>query len=391
MVILSIAGIPFLSASAWDEGNSRQRMQPDAVQAIPNWVQVNTNGFGDPQTGEVTAVEAFNSYLYAGTHNPLDPEPLYDGAQIFRSSDGMTWNPVTQPGFGNSHDIAPPAILDFVVFKETLYASTGRGNASQIWRSLNGTTWAPMDVTGFSDPDNVDITVLAVYDGMIYAGVSNQVSGVQVWRSYTGDNNSWTQMTAPELVDSHITGFAEFDGALYAAIESESPVQIWRTFGSDWTAVINDGFGSATTTRAGGMAVFGGSLYAGAGDTQGGALLYRTLDGDIWELVNHNGSADASNQEVEMVYVFQNQLYTSMRNTASGIEIWRSPDGASWEQVNQDGFGDSKNIATNQNNATNQFLGMLYVGTQNTVAGGELWRMQLPRLLIYLPLALQHP
>lgn len=139
MVILSIAGIPFLSASAWDEGNSRQRMQPDAVQAIPNWVQVNTNGFGDPQTGEVTAVEAFNSYLYAGTHNPLDPEPLYDGAQIFRSSDGMTWNPVTQPGFGNSHDIAPPAILDFVVFKETLYASTGRGNASQIWRSLNGT------------------------------------------------------------------------------------------------------------------------------------------------------------------------------------------------------------------------------------------------------------
>ena len=121
------------------------------AQAVPVWEQVNSNGFGDPQTGEVTALEAFNGYLYAGTHNPIDPAPLYDGAQIFRSSDGVTWNPVTQPGFGNAHDIAPPAILDFIVFNNQLYASTGRGNASQIWRTSNGTIWAPMDVTGFSE------------------------------------------------------------------------------------------------------------------------------------------------------------------------------------------------------------------------------------------------
>jgi hypothetical protein len=62
----------------------------------------------------------------------------------------VTWTAVTQPGFGNSHDIAAPAILDFVVFNTRLYASTGRGNAAQIWRTLNGTTWAPMSVVGIA-------------------------------------------------------------------------------------------------------------------------------------------------------------------------------------------------------------------------------------------------
>ena len=108
--------------------------QEQTALVVPGWQQVNSSGFGDPQVGEVSAVESFNSYIYAGTFNPINPLPgqLYDGAQIFRSPDGVNWNAVTNPGFGNTHDIAPPAILDFTVFNNQLYASTGRGNASQI-------------------------------------------------------------------------------------------------------------------------------------------------------------------------------------------------------------------------------------------------------------------
>ncbi len=105
------APAPFFALAS---GNREQYLVP----AIPAWQQVNSNGFGDPQAPEVSALEAFNGYLYAGTHNPVNPAPgqLYDGAQIFRSPDGSSWTPVTQPGFGNTHDIAPPAILDFLVF-----------------------------------------------------------------------------------------------------------------------------------------------------------------------------------------------------------------------------------------------------------------------------------
>ena len=221
LVILMLTGVKGVSANPPEAPDDWSPISAQGTLAASTWQQVNSSGFGDPGTGEVTALEAFNGYLYAGTHNPIDPEPLFDGAQIFRSPDGASWSAVTQPGFGNSHDIAPPAILDFTVFGSNLYASTGRGNASQIWRSQNGTTWAPMDVTGFSNPDNVDMTVLGVYSGMIYAGITNQITGAQIWHSFTGDNNSWTQMVVPAVADSRITGMAEFNGGLYAAVEFE--------------------------------------------------------------------------------------------------------------------------------------------------------------------------
>jgi hypothetical protein len=339
-----------------------------------------------PRTGtRRSALEAFNGHLYAATSNSTD------GARIFRSQDGVTWTPVTQPGFGNTHDIAPPAILDLTVFNGYLYVSTGRGNASQIWRTLNGVIWAPMDVTGFNDPDNVDITALAGYGGKLYAGVTNQVSGAQIWSSYTGDNNSWTQVApaVPGTAPASITGLAVFDGALYAAVESDAPAQIWRSYGGAWETIVSDGFGSSDTALTGGMAVFAGYLYVGAGNTASGAQLWRTNDGTNWGQVITPAFGDANNQKVEMVFVFQNQLYVSVKNALTGIELWRSTDGTLWERANLDGFGDSNNSGTNWSNATADFLGQLYVGTSNVADGGELWRMQQQQqqpILLYLPL-----
>jgi len=349
------------------------------AQAVPDWEQVNTNGFVGPQADEVTALEAFDGYLYAGNHNPIDPEPLFDGAQIFRSPDGVNWTAVTQPGFGTAHDNAAPAILDFVVFNSRLYASTGRGNAAQIWRSLNGTIWAPMTITGFSDPDSVDIAALAVYGGMIYAGVRNEVSGAQIWRSFSGENNTWTKVApvTPGTADASVTGLAEFDGALYATVESESPAQVWQSYSGasgTWVTLVSDGFGDAETLAIGGMAVFGGYLYVGAGNDATGALLYRTSDGATWDQVITPGFGDPDSQQIDMVYVFQNKLYVSTRNPVTGIEIWRSADGGSWEQANSSGFGDSNNTGTNKRNATGEFMNQLYVGTSNVAQGGQLWR-----------------
>ena len=380
LMIFMAAGM--LSASipapffALASGNREHYLVP----AIPAWQQVNSNGFGDPQAPEVSALEAFNGYLYAGTYNPVNPAPgqLYDGARIFRSSDGVTWIPVTQPGFGNTHDIAPPAILDFLVFNNYLYAGTGRGNASQVWRTSNGTTWAPMDVTGFSDADNVAVDVLAEYGGKIYAGVTNQVNGAQVWSSFTGDNNTWSRV-APKVLGTEpasVTGMVEFDGALYAAVESAAPAQIWQTYGGAWTTIVSDGFGESNTTLTGGMEVFNGYLYVGAGNTSSGAQLWRTSNGNTWQKVLTPAFGDMNNQQVEMVSVFGNQLYISLQNEATGIEIWRSADVVNWEQVNQDGFGDKNNTSSNASNAAAGFFGQIYVGVLNSADGGELWRKQ---------------
>lgn len=344
-------------------------------QVAPVWQQANSSGFGNPSIYEISALAIFNDYLYAGTSNAID------GAQIFRSPDGTTWSPVTQPGFGIAHDIAPPAILDLTVFNGRLYASTGRGDGpAQIWRTLDGLNWAPMVITGFSDPDTVDITVLVEYNGLLVAAATNLLSGAQIWRSYTGDNNSWTQVApaVPGTAVAGVTGLGEFDGGLYAAVESEAPAQIWNSYGGDWTTIVDDGFGDSKTTMTGGMAVFAGSLYIGAGNQNSGAQLWRSGDGAIWQPAITPGFGSADNQKVEGVFVFQNQLYVSVQNAQTGIEIWRSADGQSWEQANQDGFGDGNNSGSNAGNATAEFQGQLYVGTVNVASGGAIWRMQQP-------------
>lgn len=364
---------------------------PAFAQSLSHWEQANPSGFGDPLTVEVSALEPFDGYLYAGSTN------LTAGARVYRSADGLKWDSVSQPGFGVPHDTAPRAIVDLAVFGGRIYASTGRGDgAAHLWRSSNGATWTPMTVTGFGDPDTKDVTVLAVFDGMLYAGAANKNTGAQIWRSPSGDNNTWTQVapTNPGSGPAAVTAFATFGGALYATVESNGPVEVWRSAtGSQWEPVVSDGFGDSGVTSSGGMAEFGGYLYVGAGHQMAGAQLWRTNDGAAWDQVLTPGFADANNRQIDSVFTFQNQLYVSTRNAATGLEVWRSADGQAWEQTNADGFGDSHNTASNWANATAGFLGRLYIGTANTVDGGELWRQQAaqPRRT-FLPLvALSSP
>ncbi|OGO68973.1 MAG: hypothetical protein A2Z49_06300 [Chloroflexi bacterium RBG_19FT_COMBO_56_12] len=389
LVVLLLAGVADVPAYATDASSAPNHGVQAHAPDILFWQQVNSNGFGDQQAGEVSALEVFNGNLYAGTSNPAV------GARIFRSQDGVAWTPVTEPGFGITHDIRPPAILDLMVFNDRLYTSTGRGDGpGQIWRAVDGVNWAPMVIHGFGDPDTVDITAFAVYGSFIYAGASNLISGAQIWRSFSGDSNTWTKVapTVPGANADRVTGFAVFSGALYAAVESQGPAQIWRSYGGDWTTVVNNGFGNSFTTSTGGMAEFAGYLYVGAGNTLEGAQLWRTNNGANWELAINPGFGDPNNEKAESVFVFQNQLYVSVKNAQTGMELWRSADGVIWEQINQDGFGDSHNSGSNWSNATADFLDQPYVGTANILDGGELWRMQQITLLpVYLPLTVYVP
>jgi hypothetical protein len=354
---------------------------------VPGWQQVNTGGFGDLDAVQVAALEVFGGNLYAGTENPTD------GARIFRSADGTTWTPVTQPGFNIMHDHRPPAIISFEVYNGRLYAGTGWGDQrGQVWRTQDGTTWTPMEIAGFGDPDTKHVSALIAYDGALYAGAGNLVTGAQVWRSYSGDNNTWTQVApaTPGTGPARVTGMAVYGGALYAAVESsEGPAQVSITGGGAWTTVVSDGFASANegtiTTSTGGMAEFGGHLYLGAGGEVDGAQLWRTNDGENWEqtLPLGFGNSDA----VESVFVFQNQLYISGKNAQSGLALWRSNDGLHWEQANQEGFGNANNSGTNRSNAVADFRGVLYLGTANPADGGGIWRMQQQMLnRLHLPL-----
>jgi hypothetical protein len=62
-----------------------------ATGVAPGWMQANAGGFGQPENYHVSALATFGNQLYAGTQNE-------EGAQVWRSADGLTWGQIT-PGW----------------------------------------------------------------------------------------------------------------------------------------------------------------------------------------------------------------------------------------------------------------------------------------------------
>ncbi len=341
---------------------------------LPGWQQINLSGFGNPLSRGVSALESFGGQVYAGASN------WETGGEVWRLGPDGQWIRVNEPGFGSG--AASPAIIDLFVFQGQLYAGTGWNNETpgQLWRSSNGTNWQPVTTDGFHDSDNIAITNFVAFKGMLYAGTGTIDSSAQIWRSHSGKPTSWERV-APDTsgLAGNVTGFAVYKNALYAAIEPaggiSGTIQVWRSMnGSDWAVVTDDGFGDPFNGSTGGFAQFGGYLYLGTRNEMTGAQLWRSSDGMHWEQAVGDGFGELNNIKIESLFIYDDQLHAATLNEAMGLQLWRSADGADWEQLTANGFGDSANTATLWNSATLQYQGNLLIGTWNDAEGGELWR-----------------
>ena len=120
---------------------------------------------------------------------------------------------------------------------------------------------------------------------MFYACTYNRVNGAEIWRSNTGNSGTWSRVVSGGNGNSTnyiCTGFHEFNGHLYTAVENESTgAQVWRTAdGVTWSTVVADGFGDTNNYQTGGLAVFGGYLYVGTRNLRDarGALAFARRD-----------------------------------------------------------------------------------------------------------------
>ena len=348
---------------------------------VAQWQQVNVSGFGDPGFTTGFSLAVFNNQLYAGAGHWGG-----QGASIWRTSNGSNWSPVMTAGFGIPD--VNYAVLGMIVFQGRLYAGTGWGGPTstepgQMWRSSNGTTWDQITGNGLGVSTGA-IGTFAVYGNKLYAGTcanNGATSGAQILRSSTGDSLTWTTVVTGGLTTTDntcITSLKEFNGALYAAVENAATgAQIWRsTTGNSgsWTQVNTSGFGSASNDFIGGFAIYNNYIYVGTRNIATGAQLWRSSNGSNWGPVMQNGFGDVNNQKLESLYVFNGTLYSGLNNVVTGLEVWGSTDGISWGQVNIDGFGDSNNLSTLWSNETVAFNNGLYMGTANHVNGLEIWR-----------------
>jgi hypothetical protein len=74
-------------------------------QGVLGWWQPNINGFGDPETTGVSALEVFNGDLYAGAAS------WADGARVWRTADGGSWSVASEPGCSSAYTNTNPVVL----------------------------------------------------------------------------------------------------------------------------------------------------------------------------------------------------------------------------------------------------------------------------------------
>lgn len=372
---------------------SRQRSawQPQgrtADDAVADWTQVNTDGFGDPTNKGIMSLAGFGNSLYAGTWNSDT------GAQLWRM--GSAWSAVTTDGFGNSYNMGIDHLIEF---KGNLYAGTwaDQVNGGEVWRSSNGTDWSRVASGGFGDPTNAEVFRFAVFNNQLYAATLSYTGthGAEIWRTSSGDSGSWSQAVVNGFGDadnSDILSLEEFDGYLYAGTwKTATGGEVWRSNdGTIWTQVNVEGFGSSDNWAVISFAAFGGYLYAGTYNDSTGGQVWRcgACNGSDWNEVVGNGFGDAKNMVFALI-TFDNALYvvTGDRTLNTEMEVWRTRDGTTWEQVNPDGFGDSNNCAPYWDNSVAVFNDSLYVGTLNSASGGELWQLLHQ---VFLPLTLKN-
>lgn len=354
---------------------------------VPNWKQVNINGFGKRPNTVATNMEIFNNQLYVGSTGSWSG----GAAEIWRTAEGTTWEKANETGFGATNLDANRAVVDLAVFNSQLYASTGwRGLPGQIWRSSNGLTWEKVEDNGFDDPGNEGINIFGVFNNQLYVTIQGS-GGVEIWRSSTGDNGSWTRVVENGGSDnlSFITDLIEFNGKFYAMVENnETPrtgCQVWETSdGTTWTAVVDDGFGNIENHQTGGATVFAGWLYVGTRNDSTGGEIWRSDNGTDWENAASGGFGNVNNKKIENVFGFKDFLYSASTNSITGVQIWRSEDGITWESHIIDGFGDSNSDSAIWTGV--EFQGSLFLGASNAASGAKIWQMLNS---IYLPLVVR--
>lgn len=308
------------------------------------------------------------------------------GALILRSPDGKRFEPITEPGMGDS---SASSFRAFAGFKGRLYAApAGRG---RLWafgtsvvlecRNSSSRVWTPINEPGFGDSSNAGVFDMGVFNDHLYAGVGNPFTGLQVWKT---------------------------------DCRGEPPYR--------WTKILDNGAGRGKLNQAAmSMCEFQGALYIGTGIRRGGydrefeigpaaGELLRIFPDDSWELLMgeeiHNARVDRQpksglgpgfdnpfNGYIWSMAVYENNLYVGTYNNSvflwwidpskvtqethqhlrrigvekivereAGFNLWRSPDGIRWFEVSGDGFGNPYNYGVRTLHGCKSGL---YVGTAN--------------------------
>ena len=383
-----------------------------SANGFPTWVVAFDPGpymMKDP-TGQasyfVHSVEEFKNDLYIVAGDPgWFHWPIQYPGRVFRSPDGMNWQPVTELGFGlgtddkcgttNYYDTS----WDMTVFQNMLYMlpfDSCYTLPGTILRSRDGVNWESVADTKalkltWSDESGTyygQFHKFGIFKGMLYVDVDNYLRNTsqndsKVFRSRTGNPGTWEEVA--NFPDWGGPGsFQTFKGGLYIASDGisvidptnpdnwiQQPDQIWRTFdGVNWQMVV-DGFDKPDISSMGGMLDYKGYLYAGVGyygnldpdnPTSGGGQIWRSKDGLQWDPVMMGGFGNSNNEKIDGFGIYLGKLFAYAVNWMEGGSVYRTQDAQTWEQASEYGWGNPEYFTTHHISDQAVFKDEFYMG-----------------------------
>jgi hypothetical protein len=365
------------------------------------WTRVVSDGFTDPNNTHAPFTAEFKGHLYVSTianqSGTMFSGSDKAGGDIWRTKDGVTWEQIGEPGLGNPHN----STFRFVVFRGKLYAVSDNINdhGLEIWVTSDGSSFTQIEAGGFGDKDSMSSYPFVFKDRFIIS-VGNTRTGAQIWVSE--DGKSFQQVVSGGMGDpsNTIVSLMEaqnpgpvFQGKLYAGVTNPSTGgEIWRTAdGVTWERVADEGLGKSTNVSFTPSLVYDGQLYVvsvttGGLDALRGFDLFRTADGTTWEKVASDGFNVGEERNVfGWLTEFDGRLFLtgqtmdprlllpsqpSERIPPKGFQLYESSNGADWTQVGQDGFGaDSSYMAS-----MSVIGGMAYMSVYDYHEGDQLWQ-----------------
>ena len=336
------------------------------------------NGFGNAANQGATAMAEFNGRLFVTAGGDTG------SAFVMRSStDGTTWDIVTDDGFGDGANQGVTAMAVFVGF---LYAGTAnQATGAEVWRTADGVVWDQVNVDGFGSAANTAVVALEVFGGQLYAGIQNQVLGGGIYRSPNGTGWIPTMMGGfGSPANVAVASLAGFGSRFYAGTFKEStlyaePGELWWTEDFvTWHSDVAAGFGDPYNVAVVALEPFGGYLFAGTSQLNfifgNGCEIWR-WDGGMWVLVNVPGFGSSQTTTAVRLADHLGELYVGVDHQSSGAKIFRYVGPMSWIAETDDGFGDPGNLLIG---SLASFNFSLYAGTVNQTEGCELWRKTGP-------------
>ncbi len=261
-----------LFVSTWNQEEGAQIWsctQDSGCDAPGDWQSESVRGLTlDKKNPGIIAMQEYNGKLYAGTDNWFQDAPdqpwKSEGAELW-SFDGSTWTPEQKFSSSVTHTETLFGIQAMTVFNDELVIGTANwmDGGAELW-TLNTTSGSPVwnqrKTGAFTTADTSMLSSLYVYGPDLYVGTTTRNSVHAMIYRFGNDYTTIAETVVPDGFgeqDNYSIRAMTSDGAkIYAVVENDvTGLQIWRsstgnrdvTPGSSWTKYLADnGFGNST-------------------------------------------------------------------------------------------------------------------------------------------------